>query len=386
MSDPAEAPLDPEELDATGAPAGAEISPQTSMGAVELTVSDLGRSLDYYRSAVGLEVLEQEDGRASLGAGGRELLVLVEEPGARPAVGYTGLYHFALLLPERVRPRPLARARGPRPRTADRALRPLRQRGALPLGPGRARDRDLLGPAPERLGGTGRRPADDAAARHGGPARRARGPGGGAVRRPARGHDDGPRPSKGVVDPGDAGLLPRPARLRPDGRARQLGGLPRRRWVSPPRRRQHVGERRRGEPTRRDCRASPSDHRPAGQGRAGPRPRPRRRRQARPSSIRPVSASCSRWPMPRGYMEGPAAEEAERRLEELERRVEDAPTERLAVFGATADNPERALHRLAGRGRSGRAVRVRSGLGTVARPPAGQLTAPVSTVTAFRYT
>ena len=101
MGDRIHAPLDPEELDATGAPAGAEISPQTTMGAVELTVSDLGRSLDYYRSAVGLEVLEQEDGRASLGAGGRELLVLVEEPGARPAVGYTGLYHFALLVPER---------------------------------------------------------------------------------------------------------------------------------------------------------------------------------------------------------------------------------------------------------------------------------------------
>src|SRR5581483_8060486 len=31
----------------------------------------------------------------------RELLVLVEEPGAAPAVGHTGLYHFALLVPER---------------------------------------------------------------------------------------------------------------------------------------------------------------------------------------------------------------------------------------------------------------------------------------------
>ena len=41
-------------------------------------------------------------------------------------------------------------------------------------------------------------------------------------------------------------------------------------------------------------------------------------------------------------MEGPAAEEAERRLEELERGVaEAAPAERLAVMGATADNPER---------------------------------------------
>ena len=46
--------------------------------------------------------------------------------------------------------------------------------------------------------------------------------------------------------------------------------------------------------------------------------------------------------MPRGYMEGPAAEEAERRLEELERGSEnEPPPERLAVMGATAKNPER---------------------------------------------
>ena len=40
-------------------------------------------------------------------------------------------------------------------------------------------------------------------------------------------------------------------------------------------------------------------------------------------------------------MEGPAAEEAERRLEELEREVEEAPEERQAVVGSTADDPER---------------------------------------------
>ena len=45
--------------------------------------------------------------------------------------------------------------------------------------------------------------------------------------------------------------------------------------------------------------------------------------------------------MPRGYMEGPAADEAERRLDELERPVEDAPEERLAVLGSTADDPEK---------------------------------------------
>ena len=44
--------------------------------------------------------------------------------------------------------------------------------------------------------------------------------------------------------------------------------------------------------------------------------------------------------MPKGYMEGPAAEEAERRLEELEQPAAERPEERLAVFGATADEPE----------------------------------------------
>ena len=44
---------------------------------------------------------EREAGRAALGTGGEDLLVLVEEPGAKPADGFSGLYHFALLVPER---------------------------------------------------------------------------------------------------------------------------------------------------------------------------------------------------------------------------------------------------------------------------------------------
>ena len=93
---------DPEELEAAGAPAAAEISGLTSLGPVHLTVSDLERSVGYYEATVGLTLLERGAGRASLGAGGRELLVLVELAGARPASGYTGLYHFALLVPQRV--------------------------------------------------------------------------------------------------------------------------------------------------------------------------------------------------------------------------------------------------------------------------------------------
>jgi catechol 2,3-dioxygenase len=94
-------PLDPEELEARPAPTAVEISPATTLGAVHLTVSDLVASLSYYREAIGLDVLESGDGAARLGSGGSDLLVLVEEPGARPARGHTGLYHFALLVPGR---------------------------------------------------------------------------------------------------------------------------------------------------------------------------------------------------------------------------------------------------------------------------------------------
>jgi catechol 2,3-dioxygenase len=73
----------------------------TSLGAVHLTVADLARSLEYYRQAIGLQTIGTTNGGASLGAGGRELLVLEELPDARPADGYSGLYHFALLVPTR---------------------------------------------------------------------------------------------------------------------------------------------------------------------------------------------------------------------------------------------------------------------------------------------
>jgi catechol 2,3-dioxygenase len=71
------------------------------MGAVHLTVADLGRSLEYYRGSIGLRVHDEDSGTARLGTGGEDLLVLTEQPGARPADGYAGLFHFALLVPER---------------------------------------------------------------------------------------------------------------------------------------------------------------------------------------------------------------------------------------------------------------------------------------------
>jgi catechol 2,3-dioxygenase len=83
------------------ATATASIPATTRMGAVHLTVGELERSLAYYRERVGLDVLGRSGDRASLGAGGVELLGLGEEPGAPPAGRHTGLYHFALRVPER---------------------------------------------------------------------------------------------------------------------------------------------------------------------------------------------------------------------------------------------------------------------------------------------
>src|SRR3954468_6371398 len=69
---------------------------------VRLTVADLGRSVEYYEDAIGLGLSSRENGTARLGVPGRDLLVLDEQPGARPGRGTnTGLFHFALLLPER---------------------------------------------------------------------------------------------------------------------------------------------------------------------------------------------------------------------------------------------------------------------------------------------
>lgn len=78
-------PRDPEQLEASGAPARAALAPTTTVGAVHLTVSDLGRALEYYGHDVGLKILARAESSASLGCGERELVCLVQEPGARPA-------------------------------------------------------------------------------------------------------------------------------------------------------------------------------------------------------------------------------------------------------------------------------------------------------------
>jgi catechol 2,3-dioxygenase len=72
------------------------------LGSVALTVSDLERSLPFYQDALGLKVHRRENGTAALGAGGEDRVLLVEQPGARPAGRHAGLFHLALLHPSRL--------------------------------------------------------------------------------------------------------------------------------------------------------------------------------------------------------------------------------------------------------------------------------------------
>jgi len=87
------------------APPAYRLPSETHLGAARLLVSDLDRSLDYYQQVIGLGVLSRERSSVALGAagGGSALLHLETRPGIRPPPrgGRFGLYHFALLLPDR---------------------------------------------------------------------------------------------------------------------------------------------------------------------------------------------------------------------------------------------------------------------------------------------
>jgi catechol 2,3-dioxygenase len=77
------------------------IDPAAHIGAVHLTIADLDRSLRFYQAHLGFTVHRQDGRTAWLGAGGRDLLVLVESDTAPRVHGTTGLYHFAILVPTR---------------------------------------------------------------------------------------------------------------------------------------------------------------------------------------------------------------------------------------------------------------------------------------------
>lgn len=76
------------------------IHPDSRIGKVELNVANLERQIAFYEGVLGLKAHWRETDRAGLGAGGEDLLVFYEHPDAR-RYRTTGIYHFAILVPDR---------------------------------------------------------------------------------------------------------------------------------------------------------------------------------------------------------------------------------------------------------------------------------------------
>ena len=87
------------------APLDYRLPPDLRLGAVSLQVAQLDRSLEFYERVIGLRVIQRDERSASLAAADEEdPLVLLREhsqgsTGSRG--GRLGLYHFAILLPDR---------------------------------------------------------------------------------------------------------------------------------------------------------------------------------------------------------------------------------------------------------------------------------------------
>lgn len=82
------------------------IHPAVSIGHIHLTVSDLDRSLAFYRDLLGFDVVSRiNDTAVFLSAGGYHHHIALNTWAGRgatpPPAGHTGLFHFAILFPNR---------------------------------------------------------------------------------------------------------------------------------------------------------------------------------------------------------------------------------------------------------------------------------------------
>jgi len=86
-------------------PSGYRLPEETRLGRVRLQVADLDRSIVFYEQVLGMRVIRRTEDSASLGPHGedREIVHLRRLATARPVPrrGLLGLYHFAILLPDR---------------------------------------------------------------------------------------------------------------------------------------------------------------------------------------------------------------------------------------------------------------------------------------------
>ena len=71
------------------------------INALNLLIQTLERSVAFYTDVIGMKLLARDEQSASLGVGEIPLLVLYENPTAHQVKGTSGLYHFAILVPQR---------------------------------------------------------------------------------------------------------------------------------------------------------------------------------------------------------------------------------------------------------------------------------------------
>ncbi|MGO4529701.1 VOC family protein [Paenibacillus sp. 2TAF8] len=81
-----------------------QIPATTHLGEVSLKISNLDRSIQFYTDVVGLKLLTRQEHIATMTADGKTVLLRLEEVKdsiTLPERSHAGLYHFAILLPDR---------------------------------------------------------------------------------------------------------------------------------------------------------------------------------------------------------------------------------------------------------------------------------------------
>lgn len=93
------------EFSFTAAPPGYRLPAALRLGRVRLQIADLDRSLDYYQRVIGFQAIAKTPSSAVVGAqlDDTPLVELIERSGSTPVPrrGRLGLFHYAILLPDR---------------------------------------------------------------------------------------------------------------------------------------------------------------------------------------------------------------------------------------------------------------------------------------------
>ncbi|WP_042222818.1 VOC family protein [Oceanobacillus manasiensis] len=77
--------------------------PATYVGGLSINVTDLQQAIDFYQTVIGFQVLDKTERTARLSANGKTAMLTLEMPEnvTEKERRTTGLYHFAILLPNR---------------------------------------------------------------------------------------------------------------------------------------------------------------------------------------------------------------------------------------------------------------------------------------------